>query len=92
MLIVVNDRRYRISFQYTEPRVTACIIWCVGNETHTTHVQVRREAVCSPSDNFNRSMGRRIALTRALKAIFLREERKKAWDERWKMKFEDGVD
>ena len=81
MLITVNDCRYRISFQYAEPRVTVCIIWCVEHATH--NAQVQKEAVCSPSDNFDRSVGRRIALTRALQATFLREERKEAWAAIW---------
>ncbi len=99
MIVTIQDRQYRIAFGYLPPPpikqkqsswiqhpgvgITECRLECLGDDTHPSHVQVRQHAYCSPSDNFNRSIGRRIALTRALRAAFSREGRKEAWAAIW---------
>lgn len=69
----VGERHYRIEFAHEkEKRETFCFLyrdWALISSGMAT---------CAPSDNFCKSTGRRIAMTRALKS-FPREERRAIW-------------
>ena len=56
--------------------ITICSVM-IGEEIHRAH------ALCSYDDNFSRPVGRKLALTRAIKGL-PRETRKEVWAEYWK--------
>lgn len=61
-------------------RVTRCMITEIPVPKWNAFDSFCGEAVCSPHDKFDRKIGRKLALTRAIKwAAFSREDRRAAW-------------
>lgn len=73
----ITDDSGNVSIQY-HPFQTICRIFKGDKEIS------KGEAICNPSDNFERTRGRKIAFERALSAAkFARKERTIAWNNFW---------
>lgn len=63
---------------------TTCVIEQLDSDTGEIVQAYEDQAFCSLDDNFSRRIGRRFALTRALRLMFFtREQRKAAWAAVW---------
>ena len=75
-------RRKKAKSKYTGEEWTTCIIEQV-NDAGELLGGYWDQAFCSLTDQFSKSMGRRISLTRVLLVMFRREERTLAWAAIW---------
>lgn len=67
MKFIFEGEEFKISFKHVQPgtvRSTRCYIWKGGNGDEPW---ARGGATCDPSDTFSKEIGRKLALTRALK-------------------------
>ena len=80
MQITIEDRTYRVAFEHDRHHwTTLCVIQeAGGRQLFSTGL-----AACSPQDNFNRAVGRKIALSRAVQRAFPREQRRAFWVAYW---------
>jgi len=82
---------YKVVFRYTRdsnkrPIATQCVVL-----DKTNSVIARDNAYCNPVDQFNREVGRKLALARTLRTLFPRrdtelEYRKRFWNAYFKMR------
>lgn len=84
MIININEVDYRISFKHinAELRTTMCTIEKVSAGKlfkEDGELVSTAKSMCNPVDNFNKDIGRKISLTRAIKE-FPKEVRKLIWD------------
>lgn len=71
----IGDKEYEVRFHYTEDKKKRRISNCEISDGNSMYVGV---SMCAKTDNFVRTEGRKIALTRALQ-FFDREERTAFW-------------
>ena len=70
--------------KYTGEEWTTCIIEQVNPDSGELLGGYWDQAFCSLTDQFSKSMGRRLSLSRVLRVMFSREERTLAWAAIWK--------
>ena len=83
MTIKINDKEYRVQFEYPdEPYPAGKITICHINDM----VHFAGIALCNPKDQFCKATGRKIALSHALKSIGLdKPARRQFWAEYFKL-------
>lgn len=77
----VNGKDYRINFKHEIPKSTSCSIEIVdtgGRFNDSGKTISESKAICDPRDNFDKSVGRKIALRRAMENIG-KSERQAIW-------------
>lgn len=88
MKITVEGVSYRITFEHDRHHAcTLCAIEKLREGEDKRWVQEilgAGVAACSPHDHFNRAIGRKISLARAIQAAFMRDRRKVFWEAYWK--------
>lgn len=75
MKVNINNVDYWITFKYFNNKVTTCII-----ETQGFVEVCSGTCYLSENDRFVKETGRKIALARALKYVFNKEERTQFWN------------
>ena len=81
MHLTVDGKEYVVSFQHDRTlRITVCVVVEEKNVEEEPLVGV---ATCSLRDNFNRAIGRKLSLARAIAEGFPRERRKAFWVAYW---------
>lgn len=73
-----NGDKLRIYFRYDGNVVTTCIL------EDALGILMTAEAICAPQDQFNKAIGRKVALTKALKNLgpaITKDERREIWDD-----------
>lgn len=71
--MLITEQGFKVKWNHDrEKRETICTL-SRGSVTSNGH------ALCSPNDNFNKDVGRKVSLSRALES-FDKEERTHVWD------------
>mgnify|MGYP001578814589 FL=1 len=85
MRIIIENKTYRVIFTHNKPHLTRTTL-CVIEEDGGQRLFSTGLAECLIQDNFNRAVGRKIALTRAVRQAFPREQRRAFWAVYWSVR------
>lgn len=82
MVAVVEGVRYKVAFAYGQHCWDERVTYCFLKEGEGENVVGYGVASCAPGDNFNKVIGRKLALARALKDAGLNKaERTAIWEQ-----------
>lgn len=87
MKITVNNKEYRVRFEYHWPvQKQNGEVFNIGTTCHIND-DVQGDAFCNPNDDFCKETGRKLSLARALKALGLsKDERRIFWAEFFRLR------
>lgn len=91
MFVQINDVTYRIKFHRND-NMTFAELYRVEESGHLVYTAIDGVAICNPKDNFDKGMGRKVALADLLDnmvSVFLtvanhqitKEDRRGIWEE-----------
>jgi hypothetical protein len=90
--VTVENDEYAVAFAHRRPTISkvgktaGVVTLCRIVEVGTNKELAIARAACSAQDNFNRAVGRKIALTRAITTAGLGEHTRRAlWNAYWRM-------